>query len=436
YTLFAWSLLLNSLTVPMSQRPPPEKKPAKGSCGGAVHSADAQCVSARPCRSSQGSTKGGFAQKAKVLDSHVPSLKRRRLNEHVGCEGNGMARLCIEYETEMEASWRRPAGLLDALEHSDSRYGDEDEALGGEERANRISTLSLQYDKRVDDELRGGKRKIKVVQERVFTEHNRKAGKAKSFLAEMKRSLSQVNFQRIMASLQTYKRTDDLDELLAEAADLFTGDANTHNLLRGFYQFIRPHHKKRFDEKCVELTGQGCGYKPDHSLSKEEKETLISSCSQLNASLLLNKGGHHLANHGLTTKEHLPKNQKSQIYASFIADVKKSIGLEKSNQLFSAIQSYKKTDNYDSLVGTVVSLLTEKNEDFNLLNTFALFIRPHHKKQYKDMLDALIGDSTGSSASSGISGQLMQGEGTILKCLQERITCNNSVEVLVLSALL
>ena len=45
-----------------------------------------------------------------------------------------MARLCIEYETEMEASRRRPAGLLDALEHSDCRYGDEDEALGGEER--------------------------------------------------------------------------------------------------------------------------------------------------------------------------------------------------------------------------------------------------------------------------------------------------------------
>ncbi|XP_052338849.1 regulator of telomere elongation helicase 1 isoform X1 [Oncorhynchus keta] len=463
--------------VAQKHRPPPEKKPAKGSCGGAVHSADAHCVSAGPCHSSESSTKGGFAQKAKVLDSHVPSLKRRRLNEHGGSEGNGMARLCIEYETEMEASRRRPAGLLDALEHSDSRYGDEVEALGGEERANRISTLSLQYDKRVDDELRGGKRKIKVVQERKIplspnVSEEGKAGKAKSFLAEMKKSLSQVNFQRTMAALQTYKQMDDLDKLLAEAADLFTGDTNTYNLLRGFYQFIRPHHKKRFDEKCVELTGQGCGYKPDHSLSKEEKETLMqngakpgkltsvavasdssSSCSQLNASLLLNKGGHHLGIHGLTTEEHLPKNkvltvddpkcegqapvqsaQKSQIYASFIADVKKSIGLEKSNQLFSAIQSYKKTDNYDSLVGIVVSLLTEKNEDFNLLSTFALFIRPHHKKQYKEMLDALIGDSTGSSASSGISGQLIKGECTILKCLQERITCSNSGEVLVLSA--
>uniref|UniRef100_A0A8C7U612 Regulator of telomere elongation helicase 1 n=1 Tax=Oncorhynchus mykiss TaxID=8022 RepID=A0A8C7U612_ONCMY len=346
------------------------------------------------------------AQFFRVAQKHVSGSSRR---VHLD-EGNGMARLCIEYETEMEASRRRPAGLLDALEHSDCRYGDEDEALGGEERANRISTLSLQYDKRVDDELRGGKRKIKVVQERCPT--------VESFLAEMKRSLSQVNFQRIMVALQTYKQMDDLDELLAEAADLFTGDTNTHNLLRGFYQFIRPHHKKRFDEKCVELTGQGCGYKPDHSLSKEEKETLMQN------------GGVQ------SIPTPVQSAQKSQIYVSFIADVKKSIGLEKSNQLFSAIQSYKKTDNYDSLVGTVVSLLTEKNEDFNLLSTFALFIRPHHKKQYKEMLDALIGDSTGSSASSGISGQLIKGECTIRKCLQERITCSNSGEVLVLSALL
>lgn len=34
-------------------------------------------------------------------------------------------------------------------------------------QASRLSTLSLQHDKRLDDESRGGKRKIKLVQERV-----------------------------------------------------------------------------------------------------------------------------------------------------------------------------------------------------------------------------------------------------------------------------
>ncbi|KAL1021284.1 hypothetical protein UPYG_G00011180 [Umbra pygmaea] len=426
--------------VAQKLRPPPELKPG---CGGMVQTADTHC--ARPSITSQGYNQEVFAQKAKVLDSHVPSLKRRRLNEKGGSEGNGVASLCIEYETEMETSHRRPVGLLDALEHSDRRHGGESEALAGEERANRLSTLSLQYEKRLDDELLGGKRKIKVVQERKTditsdVSEEGKPGKARMFLAEIKKSLSHVNFQRVMESLQTYKQTDNLDTLLTEAANLFIGDANNHSLLRGFYQFIRPHHKKRFDEKCVELTGQGCGYKPGHSLSKDEKEMLMqsgaklenvmgvaipadsnTSCSQLNASQQLNKGGHHLGNHGLfyfsplgdlKLKEQAPEQsaQKSQIYSTFITDVKNSIGLEKSKQLFSAIQIYKKSDNYESLVDTVVSLLTEKNEDFNLLKTFALFIRPQHKKQYKEMLDALVGDSSAqvSSSSSGFEAQQMQ----------------------------
>ena len=29
-----------------------------------------------------------------------------------------------------------------------------------------------------------------------------------------------------------------------------------------FYKFVRPIHKCQFDEKCRELTGQGCGYNP------------------------------------------------------------------------------------------------------------------------------------------------------------------------------
>ena len=60
-----------------------------------------------------------------------------------------------------------------------------------------------------------------------------KSGKAKGFLEEMKRSLSQVNFQLIMQALQTYKKTDSLEELLGQAANLFTADTNTHSLFRG-----------------------------------------------------------------------------------------------------------------------------------------------------------------------------------------------------------
>lgn len=63
---------------------------------------------------------------------------------------------------------------------------------------------------------------------------------------------------------------------MAHITGLFIKECKPY-CISGFYQFIRPHHKKRFDEKCVELTGQGCDYKPDHSLSKEEKETLMQN---------------------------------------------------------------------------------------------------------------------------------------------------------------
>lgn len=59
-----------------------------------------------------------------------------------------------------------------------------------------------------------------------------KTNKAKSFLSEMKKSLSQVNFDQIVEALQSYKTTDSLEALLSETLVL-TEDANTHNMFRG-----------------------------------------------------------------------------------------------------------------------------------------------------------------------------------------------------------
>lgn len=58
---------------------------------------------------------------------------------------------------------------------------------------------------------------------------------------------------------------------------------------------------------------------------------------------------------------------KSEVHAAFLSDVKKALGAEQTARLFQAIHSYKKTDNYESLVTTVVSLFTERDEDFSLL---------------------------------------------------------------------
>ncbi|XP_051805609.1 regulator of telomere elongation helicase 1 isoform X2 [Acanthochromis polyacanthus] len=295
--------------VAQKMRPVVEKKAAPESCETACLS-DSESSGSTSCSTYQSSS----TQKAKFLDAHLPSLKRRRLNEHRGA--NGMARICLEYESDVQENQRRPANLLDALERGDHRSVKDADSLMGEEKASHLSTLSLQHDKRMDDELRGGKRKIKLVQEQKLrgsgdVSEESKATRAKRFLADMKKSLSQVSYDCVVQGLQTYKTTDDLDALLTETAVL-TEYSSTHSLLRGVYQFIRPHHKKRFDEKCKELTGQGCGYRPDHSLTKDERKAVMakserhpavgvassSTCTQLNTQQL-NQGGHHLTQQGL-----------------------------------------------------------------------------------------------------------------------------------------
>uniref|UniRef100_A0A8D0DBW1 Regulator of telomere elongation helicase 1 n=1 Tax=Sander lucioperca TaxID=283035 RepID=A0A8D0DBW1_SANLU len=397
--------------VAQKMRPVVEKKSAAESC----ETESLPDTLQSPCYTSCSSSQSSHTQKAKVLDAHLPSLKRRKLNEHTGA--NGMARICIEYECELQESQKRPANLLDALDRGDHCREDDDSVVG-EEKAHRLSTLSLQCDKRMDDELRGGKRKIKLVPEQRGT-----ASRVKDFLAEMKKSLSQCSFDRIIKALQTYKKTDNLDVLLTETAVL-TEDANTHSLLRGLYQFIRPHHKKRFDEKCQQLTGKGCGYKPDHSLSVDEKKALMLQTSQpsecsfvlLSFKYEINSSTFFLRVSGAAPNSDVP--------ATFLADVKKAVGAEKSAQLFQAIQSYKKTDNYETLVTTVVSLFTERDEDFNLLRLsllthflsffssgFGMFIPARHKKQYKEMVDALIGNSVSAANVPAVSeDQQRQGE--------------------------
>ncbi|XP_069035420.1 regulator of telomere elongation helicase 1 isoform X1 [Lepisosteus oculatus] len=419
--------------------PPPKGKASLSKCAAVCSSRD----TSRSCAASASplSARGLSVQKAKALDAHVPSLKKRRLDDPAAQDG--LSRLCIEYESEMESGRRKPASLLDALDHNERKRGEEEEHLVGEEKASRLSTLSLQHDKRLEDELRGGKRRIKVVQDRdrsgsLSASEQTKADKAKAFMAGVRQALSQASYERFTKAMQQYKRADDLGAVLAELAELFAGDSNKHHLLRDFYQFVRPHHKRGFDEACQELTGKGCGFKPEHTLSKEEKEKLLlqtakedktqeaercaapgesDASTQLNASLQLNRGGSHLHTGGLSQDPHpshqmVPKDKpqnlsahKNQVLSTYLSDVKKAIGPAKYSQFHEAIQHYKKTDHYDSMVSTVVGLFTEKPEDFHLLRTFAMFVRPQHKQQFLQMFKELSGEEKQSSVNENLKAE-------------------------------
>ncbi|XP_039591030.1 regulator of telomere elongation helicase 1 isoform X2 [Polypterus senegalus] len=365
-----------------------------------------------------------FMRKAKTLDSHVPSLKKRRIGTSSSYDGT--AQLCVEYEGEIQSERKKPLGLLEALDHNERKaFGEEDEMLVGEEKASRLSTLSLQHDKRHDDEQRGNKKRIKLVNslknEPLPDSTLNKAEKAKFYLASVKQTLSQANYHQFTQSMQTYKKTDDFDTMLAELSSLCTGDPLKQFLLRDFYQFVRPHHKQRFDEACRSLYGLECGFKPEHALSNLEKGSLMlnatkeknesgacalsatqnstkNTSSQLDASQL-NKGGCHL-NSGVLHKEPLKRGDllskdKSEHQSNRLKDyldkVKEALGPQKYQQFFVSLQTYKKTDNYDNMVLEIVSLLTEGTSDFALLHSFTVFVRPHHKQQYNQMLKELMG---------------------------------------------
>uniref|UniRef100_A0A8C1JIX3 Regulator of telomere elongation helicase 1 n=1 Tax=Cyprinus carpio TaxID=7962 RepID=A0A8C1JIX3_CYPCA len=325
------------------------------------------------------------SQKAKTLDSHVPSLKRRKLDSEEHSGRDGAARLCIQYEMEMTSN-RKPVSLLDALDDTTNK-GEREETMAGEERKTVASCTA-------------------------------KTGKA--FMMELRRCLSHENFKLIMEALQSYKTSDDLSDLLANVTEPLIQDHNTHCLLRGLYQFIRPHHKKEFDERCLELTGEGCGYKQEHSLSREERDALRlntakSEMSSVNPpSEQLNQGGSHLLSGGdMNVRSEVQKPQTSikegLSCSSLLSDIKLAIGAEKTKQMFLALQAYKTSNNYEQMVSTVVSLLTERDEDIALLERLSVLIRPQHRKQFSELLKSLTGnDSVANQDSDMGSSQLNQ----------------------------
>lgn len=137
----------------MCQRPVVEKKTSADRCGAVCFPDKA---SSTP--SSSASFLNPNIQKANVLDAHFPSLKRRRLSESdykknyikicpscffispvMLCSwsdeqsgADGMAKICVEYESEVQGSQRRPLNLLDALERGDHSEGNSSAAFGEE----------------------------------------------------------------------------------------------------------------------------------------------------------------------------------------------------------------------------------------------------------------------------------------------------------------
>ncbi|KAM9296534.1 regulator of telomere elongation helicase 1 [Gastrophryne carolinensis] len=384
---------------------PVSSKPRKD--GATAVSSSSSPALVRPSHSSSGIHDG--IKKAKMLDSHVPSLKRKREG---GSSQESALDLCDGYEQSFGATSHRPKSLLDALSHSEQKPQEDSSA---DEKVSRLSTLSLQYDKRMADEQRGGKKKIKLVQNKTLEDSSppsRKMSSASMYLLSIKQSLSQENYSLFMEALASYKRDDDLQALLSKLCDLFCQDSGKNALMRGFYQFIRPHHKKLFDSACEKFTGKGCGYKPEHSIPREEREKgELQATAESNQAASkvtfsegsaqhLNHGGGHLSsealkapagNYGMGGSGAPPNKDSQKQISAYLAQVKEALGASNYQRFSVALSSYKKTDNYDAMVCEIVALLTEKPEHYPLMREFHRFVRVHHKKMFNQLCQDITG---------------------------------------------
>uniref|UniRef100_A0A8C2T1Y0 Regulator of telomere elongation helicase 1 n=1 Tax=Coturnix japonica TaxID=93934 RepID=A0A8C2T1Y0_COTJA len=335
----------------------------------------AQCISGSAVTLSENDVKPSTSseqilslQKAKILDDHVPSLKRKRIVMPVN--GDGASSLCTEYEQEMISPRRRCSGLLDALERNEknSKEAEEDDDLSGEEK--------------------------------IADPTEPKKARATLYIATVKKTLSQQNYNLFSEALQRYRTTADFNTMLSQMSSLFTEDETKHILLREFYQFVRPHHKKEFDEACCNLTGVGCGYKPEHSLLLDEREGLAKKAAkesqqkttfsehsrvQLNPGLHLNQGGFHL------TARQTRAGTLCVLRTTYLKDVKKALKESAYSRFHEALLAYKRTDDYDAMIPVIAALTTERPEDFHLLQRFNMFVRPHHKEQFRQLCKDLTG---------------------------------------------
>ncbi|XP_054322558.1 regulator of telomere elongation helicase 1 isoform X2 [Pongo pygmaeus] len=351
-------------------------------------------------------------RKAKSLDLHVPSLKQRSSGS--AAAGDPESSLCVEYEQEPIPARQRPRGLLAALEHSEQQAGSP-----GEEQAHSCSTLSLLSAKRPAEEPRGGRKKIRLVSHPEEPVAGAQTDRAKLFMVAVKQELSQANFATFTQALQDYKGSDDFAALAACLGPLFAEDPKKHSLLQGFYQFVRPHHKQQFEEVCIQLTGRGCGYRPEHSIPRRQpaqpvpdptgrtapdpKLTLSKAAAQqLDPREHLNQGRPHLSPRPPPTgdpgshpqwRSGVPRagKQGQRAVSAYLADARRALGSAGCSQLLAALRAYKQDDDLDKVLAVLAALTTAKPEDFPLLHRFSMFVRPHHKQRFSQTCTDLTG---------------------------------------------
>ncbi|XP_033124303.1 regulator of telomere elongation helicase 1-like [Anneissia japonica] len=196
--------------------------------------------------------------KASNMDSLVPSLKKDEVSDACLQNMYGDAAPCNS----------KAKGLLQALNQAENTKTGED-----------VPSCSLWCPSKTDASERSGnenkkRKKIVIVNKptknvSVNKNHDQVSASvstAQSYINRVHQALNKENYKQFAKQLQQYKKEEDFCDLISTLATLFTNDESQFPLFRDFYKFVKPHHKKRFSETCLNLTALSCNYKPEHSL--------------------------------------------------------------------------------------------------------------------------------------------------------------------------
>ncbi|XP_061197971.1 regulator of telomere elongation helicase 1-like [Saccostrea echinata] len=259
--------------------PTPAKK--QYGAGGSVGSSGCQGAHFMPTVNRMGPPPS--QAKARSVAEHVPSLRQSADEE------TNLAKLKIQYEggPSSNSGGLSKKNLLDALSSSEKEGDLYDEVDKSVSKTTKTEMKKLPSKKKIiikkrdsDSESSQTKGQSSSVVEANPAVTNSHLQSAESYIMEVKCCLSKESYMAFSKALGLYKKTGELSQAVGVMAGLFTEDPKQYHLFRKFYRFVRHKDKKEFDSLCKELTGEGCGYKPEDSVPKKRAQSEASNVSE------------------------------------------------------------------------------------------------------------------------------------------------------------
>ncbi|XP_046578791.1 LOW QUALITY PROTEIN: regulator of telomere elongation helicase 1-like [Haliotis rubra] len=213
---------------------------------------------------SRGNTRGKIEyEQARTIPLHVPSLRA-----DTGNQTQAFSQLSQQYRStgkSPQSSTRQ--SLLQALEHDEKHVEDSSVTFDSKVPASQPVRQNPAKKRKIVIKKQGESSSSTAQPSQPSTAGH--LSKAEDYITQVKKVLTAESYKVFSRALVGYRKTEDLTKVTTVLADFFTDKTENYHLFRKFYKYTRPQHKHEFDQLCVSITGQGCGYKPEHSVSSK-----------------------------------------------------------------------------------------------------------------------------------------------------------------------